>query len=290
VTENKDPSYPWYPRDFEADEPVKMMTLAQEGAYRRLLDHQWLNGSIPGDVKELASICKNVSAAEMKKIWPVVSRCFVHMDGLPVRLQNRKMERVRQERKEHRDKQIASGKKGAEARWKDKQTDGDPIATAVATPMAKDSSALALASALAEESTTTSASRPADEPTDGQIMATIREHLYAPDGRPPEGWEEGREFSIMRQLRKLGKSGSQITNVVEGLGCLLREGRVDWLKGKATLRAVFNSKSGVLDMWGQAEDAYYRQGATYGKRAKSSPQDIRAAIQRELAQAQKRGA
>ena len=118
-------------------------------------------------------------------------------------------------------------------------------------------------------------------------MAAIREHLYTPDGKPPEGWEEGREFSIMRQLRKLGKSGSQIMNVVEGLGCLLREGRVDWLKGKATLRAVFNSKTGVLDMWGQAEDAYYRQGATYEKRRKSAPVDIREAIRLELAKSKR---
>ena len=106
------------------------------------------------------------------------------------------------------------------------------------------------------------------DPTDGQIMAAIRRLLYQPDGKPPEDWEESREFSIMRQLRKLGKSGAQIMAVVEGLGLLIQDERVSWLPAgsKATLRAVFNSKSGVLDMWGQAEDAYYRQGSTAGRR------------------------
>lgn len=101
-----------------------------------------------------------------------------------------------------------------------------------------------------------------DDPTDGQIMAAIRRVLYAPDSQPPDNWEEGREFSIMAHLRKLGHTGAQILAVVEGLGYLKRDGIVSWLDptGKATLRVVYHSRSGVLDMWNLAQDAYYREG------------------------------
>jgi uncharacterized protein YdaU (DUF1376 family) len=122
VTDNKDPSYPWYPRDFAADEPVQLMTLAAEGAYRRLLDHQWLHGSVPGELTQMARICKNITVREMQKIWPSIEGCFTRMEGQPPRLQNRRMERVRTERQEFREKRSAAGKKGAEAAWGEGQS------------------------------------------------------------------------------------------------------------------------------------------------------------------------
>lgn len=354
---NKAPAYPWYPRDFAADEPVQLMTLTEEGAYRRLLDHQWLHGSIPGEMSQLARICKNIPVREMTKLWRALDHCFSRMEGQPPRFQNRRLERVRQERREYRDKQSASGKLGAEAAWgkgaagdgkryvyaMKRASDGaikigvsrspERRASKLSEEMGSTMTILAFAEggfqlerasqvdlsrhrigtewftdcaevrtwlarhlgspnpdqgeplvrpSLASASAVASAvgtSLPADavslDVTDGQIMAAIREHLYAPDGKPPEGWVEGREFSIMRQLRKLGKSGTQILAVVEGLGELRRDGRVDWLKGKATLRAVYNSKTGCLDMWGQAEDAYYKLGMKMGEQKKSSPKDVR---------------
>jgi uncharacterized protein YdaU (DUF1376 family) len=151
VTENKDPSYPWYPRDFAADEPVQLMSLAAEGAYRRLLDHQWLHGSVPGEMAQLARICKNITVREMQKIWPSIEGCFSRMDGQPPRLQNRRLERVRTERQEFREKQSANGRRGAEARWGHKPEDGDPNGGGMARPMARNSSALALASASAKK-------------------------------------------------------------------------------------------------------------------------------------------
>jgi hypothetical protein len=36
----KPPAYQWYPKDYESDEAVRLMTYEQEGIYRRLLDHQ----------------------------------------------------------------------------------------------------------------------------------------------------------------------------------------------------------------------------------------------------------
>ena len=95
-------------RDFAADEPVILMSLEEEGAYRRLLDHQWSHGSIPDDMKQLAAICKGASVARMKSIWAAVSPCFMPADE-PGRLVNQRLERVRQEAERFRAEDIARG-------------------------------------------------------------------------------------------------------------------------------------------------------------------------------------
>jgi hypothetical protein len=41
--------YKWFPRDFSASEEAANLTLAEEGAVRRLLDHQCVQASIPAD-------------------------------------------------------------------------------------------------------------------------------------------------------------------------------------------------------------------------------------------------
>jgi uncharacterized protein YdaU (DUF1376 family) len=145
--DNKDPSYPWYPRDYGADELVMQLTLEEEGALRRLLDHQWLHGSIPSDFGQLGRICKSISGKKMQKMWSALG-AFFPLESAPGRLQNRRLERVRGERKDYRDKKVESGKLGAEARWGHRSENG----TAIHSPIANDGSALALASASASAS------------------------------------------------------------------------------------------------------------------------------------------
>lgn len=159
--QNKAPSYPWYPGDFQRDEPVQLMSLEEEGAYRRLLDHQWLHGSIPADVGQLARICKNVSVAKMRKLWGAIEPCFIPSSHTADRLYNRKLERVRSEREAYRHQQSESGRRGAKKRWdKVKGQDGDPISDPMATPLPNSwpSSADADASASASSETTQSSS------------------------------------------------------------------------------------------------------------------------------------
>lgn len=134
---SKSPWYPWFPRDFYADEPVMLMTLEQEGAYRRLLDHQWLHGSIPADLGQLAVICKAITAARMRAVWSGVSCCF-ETASESGRLINKRLERVRQEAEAHRDRQSQNGSKGAQKRW---QKGSDPNGVAMISPLAKNSSA-----------------------------------------------------------------------------------------------------------------------------------------------------
>ena len=126
-----------------------LMTLEQEGAYRRLLDHQWLHGSIPADLRQMAVICKAIGAARMRSVWSGVSCCFEPLSGTD-RLVNKRLERVRDDAEAHRDRQSQNGSKGAARRW---QKDSDPNGVAIVSPMAKNSSAPAPAPALPHTTT-----------------------------------------------------------------------------------------------------------------------------------------
>lgn len=133
------PAFQFYPKDYEADEHVKLMSLAQEGAYLRLLSHQWLHRSVPSNVEQLARICRT-SAADMAELWPGVEPCFPALEGDPGRRANRRMERDRKALEARREKKVAAGQKGAESRW-------HSDAVAMAVPLAGDSSPSPSASA-----------------------------------------------------------------------------------------------------------------------------------------------
>lgn len=120
--DGKWPFYPFYPRDFLAD--VLLLTDTQELVYRRLLDYQWLNGSVPTDGRDLAAASR-VSFSKMKKVWPKIADRFpINESGQP---QNRRMERERETLMEKRDRRRAAGVKGAATRWQ-----SDSIANATA--------------------------------------------------------------------------------------------------------------------------------------------------------------
>ena len=58
----KAPAFQWYPKDYLSDLNVVVMTLEEEGAYRRLMDYCWLHGSIPDDMAALGAMCKNTDS------------------------------------------------------------------------------------------------------------------------------------------------------------------------------------------------------------------------------------
>jgi hypothetical protein len=121
---NKAPAFQVYPKDYETDEKVKLMTLEQEGAYWRLLLHQSLEGSVPADISGLALICR-VPKGRMKKLWTgTLPLCFPAVLGPPGRLANLRMERDRRERQEFIRGKAAAGTLGGLA--KAKQTSSTP--------------------------------------------------------------------------------------------------------------------------------------------------------------------
>jgi hypothetical protein len=101
-------------------------------------------------------------------------------------------------------------------------------------------------------------------PERDEFWPVIRKHLYVPDGKCPTGWDESRDGSILRQLRQTYKAGD-ILAAIEGVA-LLRDypGKygdvIDWLTpgSKATLKVLYNTRSGARPMFGQAIDAAHR--------------------------------
>lgn len=114
MAKDKAPAYRWYPKDYDTDEAVKLMTYEQEGIYRRLLDHQALHGSIPAAPRDIAMLVPKVSLKRFLALWPRIAGKFTLVDD---RLVNGKLERVRGETEAYKAKQSAAGKLGAGARW-----------------------------------------------------------------------------------------------------------------------------------------------------------------------------
>ena len=122
--------YTWWPTDYMADEHVALMTLEQEGIYRRLLDLAWLHGSIPADLPSLARLVgKGLSVARLTRLWPGIAPCWTERSG---RLVNGRLERERADILAYADQQSAL----AHRRWQKLGTDNGN-ATADTTADAK---------------------------------------------------------------------------------------------------------------------------------------------------------
>lgn len=109
------PAFQLYPKDFECDEAVRLMSCEQIGAYIQLLCCHWREGSVPADVGKLALLVRLPGPHFARKVWPAVSPCFV--PGPEGRLINPRMDRDRQRLEAHRAERSESGKRGNEARW-----------------------------------------------------------------------------------------------------------------------------------------------------------------------------
>lgn len=204
------------------------MTLEEQGAYIRLLCHEWLEGSIPSNLSDLAKIC-GISRTRMSRVWRNVSSKFeCGEDG--ARLCNARLEQYRNELLEKRSRQSQGGKEGAAKRWADeKPTVTKPVGNPLGKAMGSDSSAVTTATNISsvssnEETGASPAvenSKPPDEPeTPGQLLRRMigskPDRNHAARGRimgelrayawlasiPPEGLDtdDDREAQIVGQL------------------------------------------------------------------------------------------
>lgn len=90
------------------------------------------------------------------------------------------------------------------------------------------------------------------------IAAIIRDVLYAPDGKPPEGWAIQRDLRIAKLI--------QVTNERTDLEEAIRGLRILYPTGKLTLKLIASQKSRLgVQLYNRAVQAY-RQGS---KRAPS---------------------
>lgn len=113
----KDPSMPFYVNDWLSSMTVTCMSLAEQGAYVRLLCHCWASqdASLPDDDTALAAVSGLVegwlSGGSSK-----LRKCFVPHPEKPGFLTNEKLYRLWQERQKWRQKSSEGGRKSAESR------------------------------------------------------------------------------------------------------------------------------------------------------------------------------
>ncbi len=110
---NKPPAFQLYAADFYMD--TNEWTVEEMGIYTRLLFSQWTNGDLPPEPSRLARIA-GCGTKKFQIGWGTISIKFI-LNGNG-RLQNKKMEKVRETQQKYRELQAEFGKKGAKERWK----------------------------------------------------------------------------------------------------------------------------------------------------------------------------
>lgn len=152
----KAPAYQHFAKDWLVD--TAHLTLEEQGAYQRLLDHQWVRAKpLPRAEADRAGLL-GCSVGTYQRLWSRLRRFFP--GGL-----NPRLELIRQEQVAFWKAQSESGRRGAAKRWGDGDPIGDPMPTPMATPMAKDSSSSASASSPSKSKTKPSAPQKAPRET-----------------------------------------------------------------------------------------------------------------------------
>lgn len=176
------PSFPFYPADWLLG--TLTFSLAEDGAYLRLIMHQWNAGSVPGD--DLAAVARilRVTEREARPIWATIAAKFVRGDdGL---WRNARVEKQRAEKVRYHEAKRANGQKGGRPPANREQTEAKP--TGFISPNRDESLSLALVSVPTEQRERAPATRP---------NPYAHAQMQAPNGRVfwegpifsiPDGW------------------------------------------------------------------------------------------------------
>ena len=73
-----------------------------------------------------------------------------------------------------------------------------------------------------------------------ELMGVVRECLYVPDGKAPEGYHDGRDFKLLQFWLTKGLKPADIEDAIRGLAKMRDDGAMKWVeKGeKLTLRML----------------------------------------------------
>lgn len=132
----KMPAYQEYPADILINEVFMQLSMAQKGLLWTLRMYCWKNESIPGGYKNLALLV-GISEKEVTKLFDERLESFFELrfdddiNKKNPRMINIDLEAYRKEKIAARNRKVASGKLGAEARWYEKK-DGGTISTVMA--------------------------------------------------------------------------------------------------------------------------------------------------------------
>jgi|GEM_PF-3286476 len=122
---SKAPAYQYYASDF--DSATADWTNEEVGIYQRLLNYQWINGELPGDIDRLARIVR-LSSKKFTKRWQIISKKFIFSDTK--NFQNVRLEEERDKQRKYRESQTEKSKLGVKAR----QNQSTPGSTHGLTP------------------------------------------------------------------------------------------------------------------------------------------------------------
>jgi len=103
----KSPSFQFYASDFLTD--TQSWDICEVGIYIRLLSNQWVNESLPKDLKRLSRIA-GCDHEELKKAWVILGIKF--LENEEGGLYNGKLEEVRAQQAAYREKQSLNGSMG----------------------------------------------------------------------------------------------------------------------------------------------------------------------------------
>lgn len=105
----KAPAFQLYASDFDMD--TASWDNEEVGIYFRLLMYQWVNGSIPSDIKRLSKISR-MGQKRFQNRWQIISQKFQKKNENE--LVNPRMEKTREEQDNYRKLQSEAGKRGVE--------------------------------------------------------------------------------------------------------------------------------------------------------------------------------
>jgi uncharacterized protein YdaU (DUF1376 family) len=109
------PAFQFYASDFLSDDAVSLMTHEQIGAYVLLLCHAWQRpDGLPSSLEALARLARYAPRRFQKRIWPALLPKF-HTNATG-NLENPRLERVRSEQNEYRERGRRGGTRSAERR------------------------------------------------------------------------------------------------------------------------------------------------------------------------------
>lgn len=115
----KSPAFMFYAGDFVTD--TQELSNEVVGVYLRLLCYQWINGSIPAGIPDMARLVSIDTATMANQVWPKIAHKFetIDVEGYFAcdRVANPRLERERQRMIAWREERQQSGLKGAQKRW-----------------------------------------------------------------------------------------------------------------------------------------------------------------------------
>lgn len=206
--------YRWYPEAALASARIGVMSCEEEGAYRRLLDHQWLHGSLPSENSDLARLAR-LSPQKMRRAWRNLAPCFDEV--APGRIANARLEVIRAEQVALINARRDAGRDGANSRWqRDGKAIGLPVRPQCDGNGVKDWDQDRKIGSEGSGSASTDRSKPrarATEPDSSDLPPPESEDPTPPECRPDEdGPLMDPRADVMRLLRRvrLDRTGSPL--------------------------------------------------------------------------------